>query len=80
MHIRIAPNMAESNFSEIFFPVKNTGNIPEIAVFADFHRTFSLYSVVLFLSDSHHLVGPFSTLLVSIYLTISNSTLFVINV
>ena len=33
-------------FKENFFPAENAGNMPEIAVFADFHRTFSLYFVV----------------------------------
>ena len=49
----------------IFFPLK----MPEIAVFAVFHfhlqfLHFFLIFLVLFLSDSHHQVGPFSTLLV----------------
>ena len=35
--------MAESPIVEkFFFPVENTGNMPEIAVFADFHWTFFL--------------------------------------
>ena len=33
-------------FCEFFFPAENAENIPEIAVFADFHRTFSLYFAV----------------------------------
>ena len=30
-------------FIKHFFPAKNAGNMPEIAVFADFYRTFSLH-------------------------------------
>jgi len=33
-------------FEKNFFPAENAGNMPEIAVFEDFHRTFSLYFVV----------------------------------
>ena len=33
-------------FEKNFFPAENTGNMPEIAVFADFHQTFSLNFVV----------------------------------
>ena len=33
-------------FEKIFFPAENTNNMPEIAVFADIHWTFSLYFVV----------------------------------
>ena len=33
-------------FEKSFFPVENTGNMPEIAVFVDFHRTISLSFVV----------------------------------
>ena len=40
-------------FEKNFFPVENTGNIPEIAVFADFHRTFFSYFVVF--SHKHYL-------------------------
>ena len=41
------------------FPVKNAGNMPEIAVFADFVRTFPLYFVVFSLknitnNNAHH--------------------------
>ena len=35
-------------FEKIFFPAENAGNMPEIAVSADFHWTFSLYFVVFF--------------------------------
>ena len=28
-------------FEKNFFPAENAGNMPEIAVFVDFHRTFS---------------------------------------
>ena len=37
MRISNAKNMAEFDFWEILFPAENTGNTPEIAVFADFH-------------------------------------------
>ena len=30
-------------FQENFFPIEHAGNMPEIAVFADFDQTFSLY-------------------------------------
>ena len=33
-------------FEKIFFPTENSGSVPEIAVFEDFHWTFSLYLVV----------------------------------
>ena len=33
-------------FEKHFFPAENTGNIPELAIFADFHWTFSLNFVV----------------------------------
>ena len=33
-------------FEKNFFPAENAGNMPEIAVFADFHWTFSLYFFV----------------------------------
>ena len=37
-------NMAEPDFfKRNFFPAENTGNLPEIAVFAHFHWTFSVY-------------------------------------
>ena len=49
MHISNAHNMAESDFYKKFFPAENTGNMPEIAVFADFVRTFPLYFVVFHL-------------------------------
>ena len=35
-------------FLRIFFPAEKAGNMPEIAVVADFVRTFSLYFVVFF--------------------------------
>ena len=44
MRINNAQNMAKDE--KIFFLAENTGNMPEIAVFADFHWTFSLYFVV----------------------------------
>ena len=42
-----------------FFPAENPGNMPEIAVFADFIRTFSLYFAVFSLknitnNNAHH--------------------------
>ena len=37
-----AQNMAKSDFWEKFFTAENAGNMPEIAVFADFYGTFSL--------------------------------------
>ena len=55
-----------------FFPAENAGNITEITAFAVFHLTFFLIFVVLYLSDSHHQVGPFSTLLVWDFLKISS--------
>ena len=33
-------------FEKNFFPAENAGIMPEIAIFADFVRTFSLYFVV----------------------------------
>ena len=33
-------------FEKNSFPAENAGNMPEIAVFADFVRTFSLYFVI----------------------------------
>ena len=39
-------------FEKIFFPAENTGNMPEIAVFGDFHGTFSLYFAVSFHSKT----------------------------
>ena len=33
-------------FEKKFFPAENAGNMSEIAVFADFHWTLSLYFVV----------------------------------
>ena len=45
MRFSNAQNMAESDFWEKFFPAENTENMPEIAVFADFYQTFSLYFV-----------------------------------
>ena len=45
MDIRIAQNMAESDFWEKIFPVENTGNIPEIAGktrFLAFSRDFTI--------------------------------------
>ena len=46
-------------FKKFFFPVENAGNMPEIAVFANFVRTFSLYFVVFSLkniidNNAHH--------------------------
>ena len=32
-------------FEKNFFPAENAGNMPEIAVFVDFHRTFSYLSL-----------------------------------
>ena len=51
--------MAESDFRENFFPAENAGNMPEIAVFADFVQTFPLYFVVFSLknvsnNNAHH--------------------------
>ena len=50
MRIRNAQIMTGSDFREELFPAESTGNMAEIAVFADFHedfhRTFSLYFVV----------------------------------
>ena len=46
MRIDNAQNMAESDFRENSFRAENAGNMPETAVFADFHRIFSLYFVV----------------------------------
>ena len=59
MRISNAHNMAESDFWEKFFPAENAGNMPEIAVFADFARTFPLYFVVFSLknityNNAHH--------------------------
>ena len=50
---------SSSIFKENFFPAENAGNMPEIAVFADFVRTFSLYFVVFSLkniidNNAHH--------------------------
>ena len=46
-------------FEKKFFPPENAGNIPEIAVFADFVRVFSSYFVVfshknIINSNTHH--------------------------
>ena len=46
-------------FEKNFFPAENAGNMPEIAVFANFARTFSLYFVVFSLknitnNNAHH--------------------------
>ena len=46
-------------FKENFFPAENAGNMPEIAVFADFHWTFSLYFVIfscknISYNNAHH--------------------------
>ena len=42
MRISDAQNMAETMiFDKNSYPAENAGNLPEIAVFADFHRTFS---------------------------------------
>ena len=38
-------------FQENLFPAENAGNMPEIAVFANFVRTFSLYFVVFSLKN-----------------------------
>ena len=48
MRFRNAQNMVESDFREKFFPAENAGNMPEIAVCADFLWTFSTYFVVFF--------------------------------
>ena len=47
-------------YDKDFFPAENTGNMPEIAVFADFGRTFPLYFVDFSLknitnNNAHHL-------------------------
>ena len=59
MRINNAKNMGESDFWENFFPAENAGKMPEIAVFANFVRTFSLYFVVFSLknitnNNAHH--------------------------
>ena len=46
-------------FEKNFFPAENTGNMPELAIFADFHWTFFLYVVVFSLkniinNNAHH--------------------------
>ena len=46
-------------FEKNFFPAENAGNMPEIAVFADFPQTFSLYFVVfshknIINNNTHH--------------------------
>ena len=35
-------------FEKNFFPAENAGNMPEMAVFADFHRTFFFLYFVVF--------------------------------
>ena len=52
MRISNAQNMAETDFWEKFLiPAENPGNMPEIAVFTDFVRTFSLYFIVFSLKN-----------------------------
>ena len=51
--------MAESIFEKKIFPAENAGNMPEIAIFASFVRTFSLYFVVFSIknitnNNAHH--------------------------
>ena len=58
MRIRNAQNMTEPDFWEQFFPAENAGNMPEIAVFADFHRTFSLYFIVFFHTKTLFITMP----------------------
>jgi len=46
-------------FEKNSVPAENAGNMPEIAVFADFHWTFSLYFVVfshknIINNNTHH--------------------------
>ena len=41
-------------FKKHIFPAENAGNMPEIAVIADFHRNFSLYFVIFF-TQKHYL-------------------------
>ena len=44
-------------FEKNLFPAEKTENMPEIAVFADFHRAFSLY----FADFSHkNIINPLS--------------------
>ena len=38
-------------FKKNFFPAENAGNMPEIAVFAHFHWTFSVYFLFFFTVD-----------------------------
>ena len=45
-------------FEKNFFPAENTGNMPEIAVFADFVWTFSLYFVVFSLKKTLLITMP----------------------
>ena len=51
MRINNAQNMAGSDFEKIFFPAENAGNMPEIAIFADFVQTFFFYFVVFSLKN-----------------------------
>ena len=50
-------NIAESGFKKDFFLSENTGNMPEIAIFAHFHWTFSVY--FLFFSHKIQLITTF---------------------
>ena len=50
---------SSSIFEKEFFPAENSGNMTEIAVFADFHWTFSLYLFVFSVknitnNNAHH--------------------------
>ena len=54
----------------IFFPLKMLELCRKSPLFQFFHLTFFLIILVLFLSDFHHQVGPFSTLLVSLYFVV----------
>ena len=54
MRIRNAQIMAESNFREELFPAEITGNMAEIAVFADFHEDFHwTFPYILFVVFLH---------------------------
>ena len=59
MGINHAQNMTEAYFWENFFSAENAGNMPKIAVFADFVRVFSSYFVTfshrnIIISNTHH--------------------------
>ena len=64
MRIRNVQNMTESDFCKKNFPAENAGNMSEIAVLTDFHRTFSLYFVVfshknIININAHHMHSSF---------------------